>query len=75
MRTISTAAVESAIQVGRAELLGNQLGDPVYLSGAFWQIAEDGRFFELVVDPTQAAVCASVLLSLRAARATQTGAR
>jgi hypothetical protein len=75
IKTISIAVVDLAIQAGRAELLGNQIGDPVYLTGAFWQIAEDGCSYELVVDPAQAAVCADVLLRLRAARASRTGAR
>jgi hypothetical protein len=73
VRTISAAAVTSAIRAGRAEVLGNQLGDPVYLGGAFWQMAEDGYSYELI-DSAKAVVCAGALLRLRAARATRASA-
>jgi hypothetical protein len=60
----------SAIRSGRAELLGSNLGDPVYFGGAFWQVSADNTSYELVVNPIQAAVCASALRRLRIARAT-----
>lgn len=72
VKRISIALVDAAVRVGRAELLGSRIGDPVYMAGGFWQIAEDGNSFEFVVDPVQVVVCAGILRRLRAARATRT---
>jgi hypothetical protein len=73
-KTLSTVGLTSAIRDGRAELLGTNVGDPVYLAGAFWQVSSESMSYELVVDPTQVAACAGALRRLRAARATP-GAR
>lgn len=72
VKRISTALVDTAVRVGRAEMLGSHIADPVYMVGGFWQIAEDGYSYELVVHPAQVVVCAGILLRLRAARATRT---
>lgn len=64
----------SAICGGRAESLGN-LGDPVYLAGAFWQMSADHASYELVVEAAQIATCANALRRLRRARAITQGSR
>jgi hypothetical protein len=75
VKTVSIAEVALALRAGRAELLGNRLGDPVYRSGAFWQTSRDATTYELVTDVVQATACADMLRRLRAVRMTDAGSR
>lgn len=74
-RAISTTVVATALRAGRAELLGNKLGDPVYYAGAFWHVSANAVSYELVIGPARVAVCADALRRLRIARATPSGVR
>jgi hypothetical protein len=73
--SVSISVVESALRTGRAELVGNRIGDPVLLSGAFWQASRDATSYEVVTDVVQATTCADMLRRLRAARAASAGSR
>ena len=74
-KTVSIAIVEWALRAARAELVGSRLGDPVYLSGAFWQTSRDATTYELVTDVVQATACAAMLRRLRVARMTDARSR
>jgi hypothetical protein len=75
LKSVSIAVVESALRAGRAELVGNRLGDPVYLSGVFWQSSRDATRYEVIADVVQAAVCADILRRLRAVHGANAGSR
>ena len=74
-KTVSVAIVESLLRAGRAELVGNRVGDPVYMSGAFWQMSRGAVTYDVVTDVVQATACADSLHRLRVARVASSGSR
>jgi hypothetical protein len=62
--------VTAAVATGHAELLGTQLGDPIYHQGRYWQITSDGDAYTPVTDPEQVAALNQARRRIRRAHGT-----
>jgi hypothetical protein len=62
--------VSDAVASGDAEILGTDLGDPIYHRGRYWQIHPDGDAYMPVTDPGQLAALSEARRRIRLARAT-----
>jgi hypothetical protein len=54
---------------GDAEILGTDLGDPIYHRGRYWQINSDGDAYTPVTEPGQLAALSEARRRIRLARA------
>jgi hypothetical protein len=61
--------VSDAVASGDAEILGTDLGDPIYHRGRYWQIHPDGDAYMPVTDPGQLAALSQARRRIRLARA------
>ncbi len=65
--------VTDAVTNGDAEIIGRDLGDPLYWRGAFWQITPDADAYQQVHDSDQLRVLQDARRRLRLAAASDAG--
>jgi hypothetical protein len=65
--------ITDAVTSGDAEILGRDLGDPLYWRGAFWLLTRDADAYQQVHDPDQLRILQDVRRRLRLAAAAQAG--
>jgi hypothetical protein len=65
--------ITDAVTSGDAEIIGRDLGDPIYWHGTFWQLTPDADAFQQVHDPDQLRVLQEARRRLRLAAASKAG--
>lgn len=65
--------ITDAVSSGDAEIIGRDLGDPIYWRGVFWQITPGADAYQQVQDPEQLRVLNDARRRLRRAASTSQG--
>jgi hypothetical protein len=65
--------VTDAVTSGDAEIIGRDLGDPLYWRGTFWQLTPDADAYQQIHDPDQLRVLQEARRRLRLAAASEAG--
>lgn len=65
---VPLSQVSDAVATGDAEIIGTDLGDPIYWHGRFWQLTPDADAYTQVADPAQLRMLGEARRRLRLSR-------